>query len=78
MKNYNEHEYPTAPITVLNNPNAKLAPNFHRVDYAKICYFCKFNEYTGGEEFKCVKHNISFGSVTALQVEFTCKDWEKG
>jgi hypothetical protein len=68
-------EYPTMPLDVLNDPNSKYAPNFHRVDNAAICYFCKFNEYVGAEEFKCVKHNISFGHKTALQAEFTCDNW---
>lgn len=76
MKNTN-HEYPTMPISVIHNPNSKNAPNLHRVDDVKICYFCKFNEYVGSEEFKCMKHDISFGAVTALQVEFTCDDWSK-
>lgn len=72
------HEYPTMPISVMENPNSKNAPNFHRIDRAKICYFCKFNEYKGAEEFGCVKHDISFGANIALQVEFTCDDWKKG
>ena len=68
--------YPLAPIEVMESGAAKDVPSFHRVFDAKICYFCRFNEYVGFENFQCVKHGIVFGDKTALQVEFTCDDWD--
>lgn len=67
--------YPVAPIEVLNSDEAKNVPSFHRVFEARICYFCRFNKYTGFENFQCEKHGIVFGDKTSLQVEFTCDDW---
>lgn len=70
---------PSAPIDVLRQAEKSDAPNFHRVQNARICYFCKFNEYTfRPNKFSCVKHDIGFGEKTSLQVEFTCDDWEEG
>ena len=72
----------TCPLDVLDCP--KSAPNFHRVDEEKICYFCAHNKYGMWDEsqecnlFYCDLHNFPFGRAdqVPLQVEFTCDDWK--